>query len=51
MFKRMPMKRTTIFIASRHLDLLQAAGAELGLYPAQVIRLALSEYFARRTKK
>jgi hypothetical protein len=49
--KRMSMKRTTVFIAPKHLALLEKAGEELSLYPAQVIRLALSEYFARRAKK
>lgn len=44
------MKRTTIFLAEPQIVGLAQAAKEESLYPAQLIRIALNEWFARRKR-
>jgi hypothetical protein len=45
------MKRTTIFLAQAQIDGLARVGKEDGLCSAQLIRIALNQFFARRKRQ
>lgn len=44
------MKRTTVFLAQVQIDGLAQAAREDGLCAAQIVRIALNEWFVRRKR-
>ena len=44
------MRRSSIFLTQTHIKGVAKAAGEEGLYPAQIIRIAISDWLARRKR-
>jgi hypothetical protein len=47
----MPMHRTAIFMNPKHMAQLRALGEPQGLKPAQLVRIAISQFLSRERRK